>query len=127
MNVQGEGGPISIPPDVNVTIAKDGTVSAIATTGKATNETLGRIKLVNPPEESITRGDDGLFHLKDGTTAEADAGVALIGGALEGSNVNVVDAMVNMINLARQFEMNMSLLKNAESDASKADQILALS
>lgn len=127
LNVLGDGGPISIPPDVNVTIAKDGTVSAIATgTKPGATTTLGRIKLVNPPEENLVRGDDGLFRLRDGGTADADANVAVVGGALEGSNVNVVDAMVNMISLARQFELHMNLLKNAESNATKAAQLLAL-
>lgn len=127
INVMGDGGPIAIPPDVSVTVGRDGTVSAISTAGNAGAVTaLGRIKLVNPPEEAIVRGDDGLFRLRDGDAAEADAGVGVIGGALEGSNVNVVDAMVNMISLARQFEMHMNLLKNAESNATKAGQLLSL-
>lgn len=128
MSVMGDGGPISIPPDVTVSIGKDGTVSAIATGTKPGAATvLGRIKLVNPPENSIVRGDDGLFRTKDGNPPDADAAVTVVGAALEGSNVNVVDAMVNMISLARQFEMHMSLLKNAESNAAKASQFLSLS
>ena len=127
-SVLGDGGPISIPPDVSISIGKDGTVSAIAagtTPGMAT--ILGRIKLVNPPEETLVRGDDGLFRTNDGNPADADANVVMIGGALESSNVNVVDAMVNMISLARQFEMQMNLLKNAESNAAKASQLFSLS
>jgi flagellar basal-body rod protein FlgF len=128
MSVLGDGGPISIPPDVSVSIAKDGTVSAIATGAKpGAAAVLGRIKLVNPPEESIVRGDDGLFRTKGGEAADADASVTVAGAALEGSNVNVVDAMVNMISLARQFEMHMSFLKNAESNAAKASQLFSLS
>ncbi|HYD79788.1 MAG TPA: flagellar basal-body rod protein FlgF [Paucimonas sp.] len=127
-NIVGDGGPISVPPDVTVTIAKDGTVSAIAAgTQPGATTVLGRIKLVNPPEDTLVRGDDGLFRVRDGGAAEADGGVVLVGGALEGSNVNVVDAMVNMISLARQFEMHMTMLKNAESNANKASQLLALS
>ncbi|WP_136416174.1 flagellar basal-body rod protein FlgF [Herbaspirillum sp. ST 5-3] len=125
--VMGDGGPIAIPPDVSISVAKDGTVTAIATGYKPGAATvLGRIKLVNPPEENLARGDDGLFRMKDGSEADADAGVTLIGGALEGSNVNVVDAMVNMIDLARQFEMHMNLMKNAESNETKASQLLSL-
>lgn len=126
--VLGDAGPISIPPDVSIAIAKDGTVSSIPSGSKPGAVTvLGRIKLVNPPEESITRADDGLFRIRDGNPADADIAVTVIGGSLEGSNVNVVDAMVNMISLARQFEMHMNLLKNAESNASKASQVLSLS
>ncbi len=127
LNVLGDGGPISIPPEVTVTIAKDGTVSAIATSTKpGAANTLGRIKLVNPPEETLVRGDDGFFRVNDGSTPDTDSNVALVGGALESSNVNVVDAMVTMITLSRQFEMHMNMLKNAESNATKASEILTL-
>ena len=127
-NVQGDGGPIAVPPDVTITIAKDGTVSAIPNGIQPGAVTiLGRIKLVNPPDADMQRGDDGLFRTRDGQPADADPLVAVFGGALEGSNVNVVDSMVNMISLARNFEMQMSLLKNAESNAAKATQILSLS
>ena len=127
-SVVGEGGPISIPPGMQLTIAKDGTISGIPS-GEPANAVvvLGRLKLVNPPEQNLARGGDGLFRLKDGGQADADAAVQVAGGALEGSNVSVVDAMVNMISLARQFETHMSLLKNAESNDTKATQLMALS
>lgn len=125
--VQGDGGPISIPPEVTVAIGGDGTVSTIATTTKPGAATiLGRIKLVNPNEADLVRGDDGLFRLKDGATAPADPLVTVTGGALEGSNVSPIESMVTMIALARSFETQMSLLKNAENNAAKATQILAL-
>lgn len=127
LSVMGDGGPISIPPDVTIAIAADGTVSTIPTTGtpNAVN-IIGRIKLVNPDEKTLKRGDDGLFRLTVGTQAPPDANVHLIGGALEGSNVNVVEMMVGMINLARQFELNMKVVQTAQSDADKANQILSL-
>lgn len=125
--VLGDGGPIAIPPDVHVTIGGDGTVSAMENSFMpGANNVLGRIKLVNPPEAELVRGDDGLFRLRDGGEAPADGNVRLLSGAVEGSNVNVVDAMVDMISLARQFEMHMNMLKNAESNETKAAQILSL-
>jgi flagellar basal-body rod protein FlgF len=128
LTVQGDGGPITVPPEVTVAIGGDGTISTIATTTKPGAPTvLGRIKLVNPPEQDLVRGDDGLFRLRDGSAAPADPQVAVAGGALEGSNVSPVDSMVSMIALARSFETQMSLMKNAENNAAKATQILALS
>ena len=125
--IAGEGGPITIPPDATVTVGGDGTISTISNVDSpAAPAVLGRLKLVNPPEGDLVRGDDGLFRLKDGGTAQADPRVAVAGGALEGSNVSAVDSMVNMISLARSFETQMSLLKNAENNAAKATQILAL-
>lgn len=128
LNVLGDGGPISIPPDVQITIAKDGTISSVET-GSRPGQTIqvGRLKLVNPDEANLTRADDGFFVTKDGEDVEADANVSVVSGAVEGSNVNVVDAMVNMISLARQFELHMNMLKHAESNAAKATEFLALS
>ncbi len=125
--IAGEGGPITIPPDVTVTVGGDGTISSVSTTDQpAAANILGRLKLVNPPTGDLVRGDDGLFRLKDGSAAQADPAVRVAGGALEGSNVSAVDSMVDMIALARSFDTQMSLLKNAENNAAKATQILAL-
>jgi len=127
LTIAGEGGPITIPPDTTVSIGADGTVATLsATDTPAASTVLGRIKLVNPNQADLVRGDDGLFRLKDGTAAQADPAVTVVGGALEGSNVSAVDAMVDMISLGRSFETQMSLLKNAENNAAKAAQILSL-
>jgi flagellar basal-body rod protein FlgF len=126
--IAGDGGPITVPPEVTVAIGGDGTISTIATTTKPGAPTvLGRLKLVNPPESDLVRGDDGLFRLKNGGAAPADPQVAVAGGMLEGSNVSPIESMVNMIALARSFDTQMNLMKNAENNATKATQILALS
>ena len=75
----------------------------------------------------MVRGDDGLFKTKDGAVVDADPVVGVAGGMLENSNVSVVESMVTMINLARNFEMQMKVLQNAENNATKASQILTLS
>ena len=124
--VMGDGGPISIPPDVTISIAKDGTVSSVANgTLPGPSNAIGRLKLVNPPETDLIRSDDGLFVTKSGS-AEVDANVNIVSGALEGSNVNVVDAMVTMISLARQFETQMKLVQSAENNANKASQLMSM-
>lgn len=125
--VLGDGGPITIPPDTNIEIAPEGTVSVVNATGARNNaNAVGRIKLVNPPEGDLVRGGDGLFRLKSGEPAPLDERVRLTSGTLEGSNVNVTDAMVNLISLARQFEMQVKLLQTADTNAQRADQLLSL-
>lgn len=126
--LMGDGGPIGIPPDETITVGKDGTISTVSNNYEpgAVN-ILGRLRLVNPPEEMLVRGKDGLFELKNGQPAAIDPEVQLVGGSLEGSNVNVVEAMVNMISLARQFDFQMKLLEKAENNANKASQLLSLS
>ena len=126
--VVGDGGALAIPPGRNIAVAKDGTISLVPDGSAATGLTsVGRLKLVNPPAANLVRGDDGLFRQKDGNPASADPKVSVISGALESSNVNVVDEMVNMISLARQFEMHMKLLQHAENNDSKAAQLLSMS
>jgi len=101
--VLGEGGQLTVPPDAQLLIARDGTVSALQRdTIPAVATVVGRLKLVNPPPGELRRGDDGLFRGRNGVPFEADPSVTVESGALEGSNVNVVDAMVRMIALGRQ-------------------------
>jgi flagellar basal-body rod protein FlgF len=128
LNVRGDSGPIAIPFETSLVIGKDGTVSSLVPGSiPETMAVLGRLKLVNPPADSIKRGDDGLFRSNTDKPVAADPQVTLLGGALEDSNVNVVDCMVRMISLGRQFDMNMSLFKNAQENDTKASQILNLS
>ncbi|RJX34183.1 MAG: flagellar basal-body rod protein FlgF [Oxalobacter sp.] len=127
LSVMGDGGPITVPPDTELAIAKDGTVSGISRNTTPNIVTaLGRLKLVNPAEAELVRGADGLFRSQDGNPFEVDENVVVVGGAIESSNVNMAEAMVNMITLARNFELHMNLLKNAESNADRANQILSL-
>ena len=127
LNVLSDGGPIAIPPDTSITVSPDGTISSVPLFGtpNAVN-IVGRIKLVNPPESDLVRGDDGLFRTRNGEPADADENVRLAPETLEGSNVNPVDSMVNLISLARQFEMQIKMLQTADSNAAKANQILSM-
>lgn len=126
-NVLGDGGPIAVPPDQDILIGKDGSVSTVPL-GQGLNAVAiaGRIKLVNPAETDLKRGEDGLFRTADGQLAAADANVQLVSGALETSNVNPAEALVNMVSLARQFEMNMRILRTADENHRGADKVLTL-
>ncbi len=123
LTVLGDGGPIQVPPDTQVAIGSDGTVSATGANGRST--TIGKLKLVTP-EGPLTRGTDGLFRGADGDLA-ADPNARVQDGALEGSNVSAVETMVQMISAARQFEAQMKSLTTAESDDKAATQLLAVS
>ena len=123
--VQGDGGSITVPQDVKVSIGKDGTVSVIPETGaQNTVNSIGRIKLVNPDEAELVRGGDGLFRLKSGDPAPMDETTQIAGGYPEGSNVNPVDQMVSMISLARQFEMQVKMLQTADQNDRSATQVI---
>jgi flagellar basal-body rod protein FlgF len=126
LNVLGDGGPITVPADQEIAIGKDGTISTYLQGQPAVAE-AGRIKLVNPPAADLVRGEDGLFRLRTGGVAPADANVGLVTGALEMSNVNPSKALVNMIELSRQFELQMRVLRTAEDNDRSATKLLSLS
>lgn len=124
--VVGTSGPIAVPPDQQILIAQDGTVSTVPIGQNQNSVSIaGQIKLVNPPESDIVRGDDGLFRLKSDQPATADANVRLAVGTLETSNVNPAEALVKMISLGRQFEMQMRVMSVANEDHKAADKIIA--
>jgi flagellar basal-body rod protein FlgF len=123
--VQGDGGPITIPPDNKISIGTDGTVSVVPQTGaQNTANSVGRIKLVNPPEGDLVRGGDGLFRVKSGNPAPLDENAKVAEGFLEGSNVNSVEQLVTMISLQRQFEMQMQMLHLADQNDQAAGQVI---
>ena len=125
LTVLGEGGPLTVPPDSRITIGRDGTVSAVTEGPQANTVTIvGKLKLVKIDKADAIRGGDGLFRTRSGDAADADPAVVVMPGALESSNVNSVSAMVDMINLARSFELQMKLLQHAESNEQRATQIL---
>jgi len=127
--VAGEAGPLVVPPGAALTVAPDGLVSALGAGGAATGGAeVGRLKLVNPPAADLVRGDDGLFRLQPGAQpAQADPAVRLLTGALEGSNVNPVEVMVDMIANARRFDMQMKTVQTAESCDQQANKLLSAS
>lgn len=121
LTVLGDGGPIQLPPDTVPSIAPDGTVSVRQPNGTTTP--VGRLKLVTP-EAALERGTDGLFRAADGELP-ADADARVQDGALEGSNVNAVEAMISMISAARQFEAQMKMIQTAQSDEQAAAKLLS--
>lgn len=126
--VLGNGGPVAIPPAEKVAIGKDGTISIQGIGQTASTLTvLDRIKLVKIDSGALMKGTDGLMRRTDGVSAEPDATVNLVSGALETSNVSAVDSMVNMITLARQYEAQIKMMKTAEEIDSTSTQLLSLS
>lgn len=111
----GNSGPIALPPYERLEIATDGTITILPE--GATPDALAildRIKMVNPGNAELIKGDDGLLRLRGGDEADADAATELVTGAIESSNVNASDALVTMIELARKFEMQVKMMKTSE-------------
>lgn len=123
--VLGDGGPITVPPVSSLTIGDDGTVSIVPLGQQPnTRAIIGRIKLVNAPSSELLRGADGLFRARDGNPLPADASVKVASGMLESSNVNAADAMVQMIELARHFDLQVKAIRSAEENGAASAQLL---
>lgn len=131
--VMGEGGPIAVPQGAQLTIAADGTISALnAGDQPNTVAPIGRLKLVKATGNEVVRGDDGFFRPSQaamaarGATLQADASISLMPGVLEGSNVKPVEAMTDMIANARRFEMQMKIISSVDENEQRANQLLSM-
>jgi len=127
LQVLGEGGPISIPPADKVEIGQDGTISIIPLGDNATTlAVVEQIKLVKPELENLEKRTDGLIYNKDGGVLPASAEVNLVQGSLEGSNVNTVAALVEMIELARNFELQTKVMKQADDNSAVSAKLMQM-
>ncbi|MGR9014138.1 MAG: flagellar basal-body rod protein FlgF [Gammaproteobacteria bacterium] len=128
LQVLGEGGPITIPPSEKLTIGSDGTISIIPLgSGNATTqEEVGRIKMVKIEASNLEKSNDGLLHAKDGRPVVANADVNLVQGVLEGSNVNAITAMVDMIELARNFELQTKVMKSVDENSAVGAKLMQM-
>ncbi|OCG71174.1 flagellar biosynthesis protein FlgF [Gilliamella sp. Nev5-1] len=138
LNIQGypllgDSGVLTVPQKSQVSISSDGTLSALGAGDKPTTiAQVGKIKKVHIEPHQIVRGDNGFFQLteqarnENGMLMPDNPQAKLMSGVLEGSNVNPVTAMVDLISHARQFEMQMKEITTADENAQKANQILSL-
>ena len=127
LQVLGNAGPIALPPFEKLEIGGDGTISIRELgQGPQVMSVLDRIKLVNPNIQDLVKGEDGLFRRRDGADEIADGNVRLVAGYSEGSNVNVVDAMVEMISLTRNYELNIKLMQTAQRNSEASAQLLQI-
>ncbi len=121
-----EQGPLVIPPATNVTIGNDGTVSVLPLgLAPIAIAQTDRIKLVNPPQKSLQKGDDGLLRLKDGSKAPTDPTVTLTSGMLESSNVNAAQSLINMIELRRLYEFQVRAMNSTDQNEQTAAQLMS--
>jgi flagellar basal-body rod protein FlgG len=112
---------ITVPADTQkITIGSDGVISA-QVAGSSTPTILGTLELadfVNPT--GLAAIGQNLFRetAASGAATTTSPGLDGVGtilqGALESSNVNVVEEMVNMIETQRAYEMNSKAISTAD-------------
>jgi flagellar basal-body rod protein FlgF len=126
--VMGNGGPIAVPPQQQIEVGADGTIS-VRSMGESPKvmAQVDRIKLVNPDMKNMEKGADGLIHTKDGKAAGADGTVQVESGFLQASNVNAVEEMTSVLTLSRQFELHIKMMKTAETNDESMARVLQIS
>jgi flagellar basal-body rod protein FlgF len=122
------GAPLAIPPFQSIQIGDDGTLSIIPQgQGPESMAILGKFKVVDAGQKQLIRGADGLMRNADPKTPLPTAnGSVLQTGVMEGSNVDTAGELVQMIQLQRQFEMQVKVIKSADENAQSANTLLRL-
>lgn len=123
---------ITIPPDAQkVTIAQDGTVNVtVLQNGAATTRAVGQIQLANfvNPAGLEPRGQN--LYAESASSGQPQAGAPgsnglglLTQGAIEGSNVNVVEELVAMIATQRAYELNSKAIQTSDQMLQRLGQL----
>ncbi|MBA3989207.1 MAG: flagellar basal-body rod protein FlgG, partial [Idiomarina sp.] len=122
---------INIPDDAqSITIAKDGEVS-VKIAGDAQNQVVGQINLamfINPTGLE-PRGEN--LYVETAASGQPQVNVpgidgtgSIVQGALETSNVNVTEELVNLIESQRVYEMNSKVISSVDQMLGFATQQL---
>lgn len=122
--VEGDNGPIVLPPFSSVSIGDDGIVTIVPEDGNiAAPVDVDRIKLVNIPAAQLSKNVDGLL-VTNAAVNPRDEDVTLSAGHLEMANVSAIDEMVSSIALNRQFEAQIKMMKAAEDLANAGNRLI---
>jgi flagellar basal-body rod protein FlgF len=119
--VLGEGGaPITAPADSVLTISSDGQVfSSQIQAPDIAPVNIGQLGLRDASGVNLVRRIDGLYEVEGsegqgGDFATGPIAASVQPGALEGSDANAVDVMVNLLDFYRSFETQMKVIKSIE-------------
>ena len=123
--------PTSIPEGTTaISISADGTISA-AVSGQSEASQLGQISVASFANSSGLQAASDNFLLETGASGPAQLGVAGEGGRgqirqgmLEGSNVNIVQELVDMIETQRGYEINSKMISSVDEMLRNANQTL---
>ena len=126
--VLGEGGaPITVPPGFSISLAADGTILASDPAApNAAAEAIDRIRLVNPEGSPLAKGIDSFLKVPGGGVLPPDPTARLQPGALEMSNVETADTLVQMIEAQRAFEQRAKIIATAGTLDEASSGLMAL-
>ncbi|MBN2647037.1 MAG: flagellar basal body rod protein FlgF [Thiotrichales bacterium] len=121
------GVPVNVPPYKSIAIGDDGTLSFVPADGQSNQlVVLDRLRLVEPDVQQLYKGLDGLSRLREGAAELGQANISVVSGALETSNVNSAEALVEMLSLQRKYELQVKMMETSKNHAQKSDSLLSV-
>lgn len=125
--VMGQSGPITLPPAASVSIGADGSITIVPQGADASQtQIVDKLKLASAKGTDTVKGLDNLLYVRGGGTLPEDLDARVQGGALEGSNVNMTQALVDMIENQRSYEVTANLMKSAKDMDESSTSLLRL-
>ena len=121
------GGPITVPQGFAISVAEDGTV--LASDPAAPNvsaEVVDQIKLVSPEGSRLLKGVDAFLKVVGDGVLPPDPTARVMSGALEDSNVETAEALVQMIDAQRAFEQRAKIIKTARDLDEASSRLMSL-
>lgn len=122
--VLSQNGPMLVPDYQKIDISERGRVTVVPPGGGAEIE-VGTLKLVNPPTDQLQKESDSLLHSVEGDPFPIDETVQLAPEHIEGSNVSAIDELLSVMSLTRNFEMQVRMMKTAETLAQAGNKLMA--
>lgn len=121
------GAPITVPAGFAVKIAEDGSV--LGTDPAAPNipaAAFDRIKLVSAEGSPLTKGIDSFLKVPGGGVLPNDPTASVTPGALEQSNVQTAETLVQMIDAQRAYEQRARIIQTAGELDEASSSLLSL-
>jgi flagellar basal-body rod protein FlgF len=119
--------PIVLPPYTSISVTDIGEVLVQqpgAPIGELTS--AGFIGSTTSQLDQLTKSLDGQIRKADGTVPDPDQTGKFGQGFLEGSNVNAIEELVKNLDMQRQFEINVKLIKKASDLDSAGAKLMSL-
>ena len=127
--VLGSGGPIALPPFESIVFGADGSIT-VRPQGQGPDALvqIDRLRLVNPTAQEVRKDSTGMLVPAEEGVAQlpVDETVTVNSGFLESSNVNPIHELTEILSLARQFELEVRMMKTAEANDEAATQLLRI-
>ena len=126
LKIMGDAGPIVVPPFESLSASRDGSIiyKPVGADSTAPPVALSRLQLVNVPQANVIKGQDSHLRPKDGVIPPSDAKIEINNKGLESSNVNSIDAMVDMLNSSRAFEVSFRLITTSRDMDSESAKLM---